>query len=358
MTTGTAASGSPLQSRGQRHKGSPKARIRKGKRDNSFSPTMQRCLFVLHVLSLAAPTYGIPIEEYARFKRRSRTGDCASSSLRAHSIACGWWLDSSLLADWRNAQRRFGLADTAASNLEAVFAAFSWRKGSHRLDDGKLTFVPCEKCGSESFSRALRMRNVSGAARRNCTIGWVREPLGRFESGYREFEWRFKEGLDAHGAEDMEQMTFHKKRVGSEERVLAFIDDLLSLRWYLRTGEYVIPRALHFRNALTHVFPFSGSLVGYRFDVVGDLADYDADARAMEAACGMTLPPPGPRVHPTSNDPQGLNAGLAKALQRPEVREALAAAFRVDFEFYSRAKARPREPLVHRYAQQLVANPN
>ena len=53
-----------------------------------------------------------------------------------------------------------------------------------------------------------------------------------------------------------------------------------------------------------------------------------------------------------------LNAGLAKALQRPEVREALAAAFRVDFEFYSRAKARPREPLVHRYAQQLVANPN
>ena len=38
--------------------------------------------------------------------------------------------------------------------------------------------------------------------------------------------------------------------------------------------------------------------------------------------------------------------------------EALAAAFRVDFEFYSRAKARPREPLVHRYAQQLVANPN
>ena len=63
----------------------------------------------------------------------------ASSSLRAHSIACGWWLDSSLLADWRNAQRRFGLADTAASNLEAVFAAFSWRKGSHRLDDGKLT---------------------------------------------------------------------------------------------------------------------------------------------------------------------------------------------------------------------------
>ena len=100
MTTGTAASGSPLQSRGQRHKGSPKARIRKGKRDNSFSPTMQRCLFVLHVLSLAAPTYGIPIEEYARFKRRSRTGDCASSSLRAHSIACGWWLDSSLLADW------------------------------------------------------------------------------------------------------------------------------------------------------------------------------------------------------------------------------------------------------------------
>ena len=202
------------------------------------------------------------------------------------------------------------------------------------------------------------MRNVSGAARRNCTIGWVREPLGRFESGYREFEWRFKEGLDAHGAQDMEQMTFHKKRVGSEERVLAFLDDLLSLRWYLRTGEYVIPRALHFRNALTHVFPFSGSLVGYRFDVVGDLADYDADARAMEAACGMTLPPPGPRVHPTSNDPQGLNAGLAKALQRPEVREALAAAFRVDFEFYSRAKARPREPLVHRYAQQLVANPN
>ena len=121
-------------------------------------------------------------------------------------------------------------------------------------------------------------------------------------------------------------MTFHKKRVGSEERVLAFIDDLLSLRWYLRTGEYVIPRALHFRNALTHVFPFSGSLVGYRFDVVGDLADYDADARAMEAACGMTLPPPGPRGirRPTT---RGLNAGLAKALQRPEVREALAAAF-------------------------------
>ena len=53
---------------------------------------------------------------------------------------------------------------------------------------------------------------------------------------------------------------------------------------------------------------------------------------------------------------QASRAFLEEALLGdPACREALAAAFRVDFEFYSRAKARPREPLVHRYAQQLVA---
>ena len=233
---------------------------------------------------------------------------------------------------------------------------YSWRKASRRLDDGRLTYVPCEKCGSESFSSVLRMRPASGEARRNCTIGWVREPLGRFVSGYRELEWRFKQGLKLYGDGDMGDLAFHKEQVGSEERVLAFLDDLLSLRWYNKSGEFVIPRALGHRNALTHVFPFSGSLVGHRFDVVGDLATYDADAGTMEAVCEMKLPPPGPHEHPTSRDPQNLNASLAKALQRPKVRGALRAAFRVDFDFYERSKARPRgEPLEHRYAGQLAS---
>ena len=73
-------------------------------------PTMARRLLFLHAL----------VASNAEFERRSGTGDCVASSLRAHSLECGWWLDSSLLADWRSAQQTFGLADTAASNLEAA----------------------------------------------------------------------------------------------------------------------------------------------------------------------------------------------------------------------------------------------
>ena len=150
---------------------------------------MQRCLFVLHVLlSLAAPTYGIPIEEYARFKRRSRTGDCASSSLRAHSIACGWWLDGRL-ADWRP-PAQIGLADTAASNLEAV-CAFSWRKGSHRLDDAS---SPSSRCGGAATLGAADAERV----RRGPTQLHDRLGAGAARAlrvGLPRFEWRFKEGL-------------------------------------------------------------------------------------------------------------------------------------------------------------------
>ena len=81
-----------------------------------------------------------------------------------------------------------------------------------------------------------------------------------------------------------------------------------------------------------------------------------ADDALLEAVRGLHL------AHPELG-PKPLLAKLREqqpdlAAGNKEVREALAAAFRVDFEFYSRAKARPREPLVHRYAQQLVANPN
>ena len=74
-------------------------------------------LRLLLLLPLAAP---MPLEQYTDFQRPVGTGDCTAGSLRAHSLECGWWLDSSLLKDWRNAQKAYGLADTAADNLEAA----------------------------------------------------------------------------------------------------------------------------------------------------------------------------------------------------------------------------------------------
>ena len=230
MTTGTAASGSPLQSRGQRHKGSPKARIRKGKRDNSFSPTMQRCLFVLHVcrwqlLPTAFRSRSTPGSSAARAPATARRAACAHTASRAAG--------GSTVRSWRTGATRS--ADSASRTPRRLISrrlAPSAGARARTASTTVLTFVPC---GARASFSALRMRNVSGVARRNCTIGWVRSRSGASSratansSGASRRAWM--RTAPRTGTNDVPQ-----ESVGSEERVPAFLDDLLSLRWYLRTG--------------------------------------------------------------------------------------------------------------------------
>lgn len=166
------------------------------------------------------------------------------------SALCGWWLSSALLKDWRGAQQALGLDDTAADNLEAVFAAYTWRKAARRYGGGRIQYVPCEKCASEEFSHRLQNWQNSAAVRDRgdvdkpiCTVAWIRDPIARFGSAYREMEWRFAKGLELHGDAGMAPMTFHKHRLGSKERVQTFIKDLFAVHW-LAPG-HDIPKALN-----------------------------------------------------------------------------------------------------------------
>ena len=165
-------------------------------------------------------------------------------------------------------------------------------------------------------------------------------------------EWRFKEGQKLLGDDDMGQMTFHKPARGLRAIAqLAFLDDLLE--------PAMVPqfRRVRIRGAL-HFYPMFGqarsaaTLVGYRFDVVGDLADYDADARAMEAACGTGhVPPTGSRDPSGVVDPQGLNA---RASRRPFSAPRCARRWRPrspDYDF----EALRREPKRGRIAPALIA---
>ena len=271
-----------------------------------------------------------------------------------------------LLEDWGRAQLAIGLPNTAWDNIMAVYSFFGGssreepstrrQKGScHRnwRHKGHIIWSPIQKVGSESITENVKLwlnevarRNLTSTfgKKKKCKFTFVREPVSRFRSGYREFEFRFdvatrKLGLSPGG------MTFSAHKIGSERRVRALVEDILEFRWYgSNLDTHINGTALEFKSALAHLFPASCNLIGEKWEFVGLLEDMAEDWRRLTSFCSMDYADPKflkKSHHVTSRDPQKLNPALSKALAvgSPEF-NALYALFRADRAFYSTERRR------------------
>lgn len=271
-------------------------------------------------------------------------------SLQPLSERCGWWLDERDVEDWHRAQKALTLP-TSIRTIRYILVATTWRKHAqvYTMGSTAVRFVPCEKCASEEMSARLRQwvdhrgqpDRSHTTASPTCTIGWVRHPMLRFVSAYREFEWRFAEGLQRHGtAGDLHRAAqFHRHALGTTERVVALVRDFVSLRpWH--ASPHALPPALLHRGALPHLFPFAGSMRGYVYDFLGDLAHFDEHLHAMRNVCRMddfdVFSNVG-ALHPSSVDPQNLTGAASAALARIDVHAALSHVYRRDFEIYNQS---------------------
>ena len=73
---------------------------------------------------------------------------------------------------------------------------------------------------------------------KTCWFTFVREPMGRFASGYTEIEYRLADGVDKGKVDEKELddagFTFHREAQGSKERARCFIEDILGVYWTIR----------------------------------------------------------------------------------------------------------------------------
>lgn len=289
-------------------------------------------LYLLYLLCFAFVFAGPP-----------KIDNCAVPSLAFGSHDCGhWFLNSRFMKDFKKAQRLLKLPDNREDNLEAIFAWYSFRKGAQGSQCWR--YVPCAKCGSETLHASLNLRDTRrvGATDHQshcksvCTFAFIREPLSHFISGYREFEYRLRGGIRKFGTNDFQSMTFHKLPEGSLDRIRAFIQDIVALRFYVAQNNPPIPRAMAHRGAFSHVCPVSGSLVGYSYDFVGNLSSLATDFEIVKTKCKVARSAMLQRVeHPSSNMTRYDHVG--DIFKEPHFQNAMNAILRPDIEFYNKA---------------------
>ena len=270
--------------------------------------------------------------------------NCAVPSLAFGSHDCGhWFLNSRFMKDFKNAQTLLDLPDNREDNLEAIFAWYSWRKGAQSGHDECWRYVPCAKCASETLKTsfniqadAQRIKDVNrpGYCKSICTFAFIREPLSHFISGYREFEYRLRGGIKKFGTNDFQELTFHKLPEGSLDRIRAFIQDIVALRFYVAQNNPPIPRAMAHRGAFSHVCPVSGSLVGYSYDFVGNLSTLSKDFDIVKKKCKIAAGELNNVEHISSNMTRYHHVG--DIFQESHLRNAMSAILRPDIEFYNK----------------------
>jgi len=195
-----------------------------------------------------------------------------------------------------------------------------------------------------------------------CRVAFVRDPLARFISGYVEFEWRFVQAQEQYRTSaadnDRKKFTFHHYSLGSKERAIAFIHDLVSFRlldWLIALGkdEGPPPRIswfdehveenpwLYHRVGITHICPMAGRLRDQKFDFIGQLEYMDRDWNLMSQVCDLEEEPSPFDTslinHITSTDPHNTKCAMRVALQEDECRlkKAVCLLLSADYEILS-----------------------
>ena len=188
-----------------------------------------------------------------------------------------------MVASWAEAQELLGLNRTAAENIELVLGFYNMSRGCghHR----HVRYVMMSKVASEDISGNMRAwAHGERTDPANCTFTFVREPLKKFISGAVEMEWRFRQGQKRRGDDDMGSWRFHRLPVGSRDRSVAFLKDLLEFKWA------VVPRALGYRGGLAHIYPMFGQVATWQplvgLDFIGRLENFAVDWARMQAVCG------------------------------------------------------------------------
>ena len=241
-----------------------------------------------------------------------------------------------MVASWAEAQELLGLNRTAAENRELVLGFYNMSRGCGHYRH--VRYVMMSKVASEEISGNMALwAHGERTDPANCTFTFVREPLRKFISGAVEMEWRFRQGQKLLGDDDMGSWRFHRLPVGSRDRAVAFLKDLLEFRWA------VVPRALGHRGGLAHVYPMFGQAATWQrlvgLDFIGRLENFAADWARMQAVCGTGHVPYNSslEIHITSSDPMHVKPGWYAALGECAVRRALCRLLSPDYETFGYA---------------------
>lgn len=241
-----------------------------------------------------------------------------------------------MVASWAEAQELLGLNRTAAENIELVLGFYNMSRGCghHR----HVRYVMMSKVASEEISGNMALwAHGERTDPANCTFTFVREPLKKFISGAVEMEWRFRQGQKRRGDDDMGSWRFHRLPVGSRDRSVAFLKDLLEFKWA------VVPRALGYRGGLAHIYPMFGQVATWQplvgLDFIGRLENFAVDWARMQAVCGTGHVPYNSslEIHITSSDPMHVKPGWYAALGECAVRRALCRLLSPDYETFGYA---------------------
>lgn len=242
-----------------------------------------------------------------------------------------------MVASWAEAQELLGLNRTAAENKELVLSFYNVSRacGHYR----HVRYIMMSKVASMQINANMAAWAHGEKTSTNCSFTFVREPLKKFISGVVEMEWRFRDAQNKLiRTDDMGSWRFHRLPVGSRDRSVAFLKDLLEFKWA------VIPRALQHRVALNpHIFPMFGQASVWQhrigLDFIGRLENFTADWARMQAVCGTGHIPFDSTLHHhiTSDDPMHVKTGWYAALGECAVRRALCRLLSPDYETFGYA---------------------
>ena len=247
-----------------------------------------------------------------------------------------------VVSNWKKAQVHMKIAPNATHR--EVLPFYSVRRGtvSFRKCNTRLTFIMQAKVGSESIHANLLKWNASSVQcpdeyrSHTCGFMFVRNPIDRFVSGFVEMEWRFRQGRALYGTTDMDDVwTFHKYPLGTRERSIHFLQDLLEFKWHS------VPKALEHRDAFKHVYSMHGQAAhGFKMFgsdmLVGKLENFDSEWKRITSLCPGALIPfdVSMYTHETSRDPMRVKSAMVELTHELHVRRALCHVFAPDFKSF------------------------
>jgi len=152
-----------------------------------------------------------------------------------------------------------------------------WKGANHAIWDNVHSIS--QMMNRLTFDQSYNNATI-GHLQRFCTFTFLREPVARFIAGYNEMEWRITNSQTS-VLQKCPGCTFTTFPLGSQERVWAFIADLLTLE--LLTSNGAVCGAL---RGAAHVFPMSGVLRHIKhLDFIGHLENIASDWLLLQEKC-------------------------------------------------------------------------
>jgi Sulfotransferase family len=272
-----------------------------------------------------------------------------------------WSVDNTqVIQDWAMAQELVGLPvkdaldDHRAVLIERWNGNFATSRPDAHVQD-ILTYIGFPKVASEEIAANLLVwmddyiLSPANTTSQNfdhgvpCTFAFVRDPLKRFVSAYVEFEFRFERARKLF-PEKSTQMnyTFHTLPLGTTERAVAFVNDILGfqvLEWLydsLRPKYFEVAPFLSHKESIEHFSPMVGQLQGHHIDFLGQLEHLSDDWILLAEQCQLSgLGPFDASLHghSTSQDPQNTKRAMLQAFDNDcKIREAVCLLYRADYQ--------------------------